>query len=89
MCQDGYDHFLKTKNDRGAFNECIKHVFASGVKTGFFFHCFVLMHFRTILMLWVGWGGGWGRMNLDVDSKQKRMRLWKDVRCYVMGYGWR
>ena len=27
--------------------------------------------------LGLGWGGGCFRMNLHVDSKQKRMRLWK------------
>jgi hypothetical protein len=34
------------------------HVWASGVKNRLYFYCFLLMHMRTILILWggVGWG---------------------------------
>ena len=33
-----------------------RYVYASGVKTGPYFYCFLLMHLRTILMLWGGVG---------------------------------
>ena len=43
-------------------------------------HMFTVFCWCTCEPFWCyGWGGGWGRMNLHVDSKQKRMRLWK--RC--------